>query len=60
MPPNNCKRVLIARAIAAYAEDDAYWLKWYHLIGAFGDERLNELYNEARQRSREIFGDEDE
>jgi hypothetical protein len=44
---------IIEKAIKAYPEDDAYWLKFYHFSGDFDSSTLNKLRDEPIEELEE-------
>ncbi|MDD2212466.1 MAG: hypothetical protein PHV56_05800 [Clostridia bacterium] len=45
----------IERAIIKYAEDNAYWLKYYYLAGVIDIDVLDRVVEEVELKNKEIF-----
>lgn len=45
----------IERAIEKYAEDDAYWLKYYHLASEISIDTMNKVIEEKELINKDIF-----
>ena len=45
---------IITEAIEAYASDDAYWLKLYHIVPTLDIEDINEILDRKKQQNIEL------